>query len=363
LAKSRGGDTLAETDSTGSTANANYHEYVLFAGRRIARSDPSSGSVYFFFADQLGSMRSATTANGTVCFQSDYTPYGQEINYTNSCPQHYKFTGYERDSETNLDYASARYYSSRLGRFLSADHLPGNIYDPQSLNRYAYVANRPLNAVDPTGNCTVSLNDELAPARHGHRPHRFISCNQLGWGRGSGGAGGGAGGGNPSGSCLYLNAAGTGISPDEGQTGGGIDPNSNLSECEAQGGAFSFGTISSFSTDPNSNLVEIYSDQGIAFGSPGSFGNYFSKNQVLGDDPGYEAFQYGNNWGVQNLNPDSYAGCVSAAGQALYAPGTDAGSLFAQSTVLIAGKANALYSAAQAVGLVSITANCLLQIH
>jgi hypothetical protein len=31
--------------------------------------------------------------------------------------QNYKFTGYERDGETGLDYALARYYNDSLGRF------------------------------------------------------------------------------------------------------------------------------------------------------------------------------------------------------------------------------------------------------
>jgi YD repeat-containing protein len=87
------GDTIAETDGTGSTSNSNYHEYVFFAGRRIARSDPSSGNVYYYFADQLGTTRSVTQANGTICFAADYYPYGEEVDYTTSCPQNYKFTG------------------------------------------------------------------------------------------------------------------------------------------------------------------------------------------------------------------------------------------------------------------------------
>jgi RHS repeat-associated protein len=49
-----------------------------------------------------------------------------------------KFTSYERDTETGLDYAFARYYSSRLGRFLFTDPLGGSIGDLQSHNAYAY---------------------------------------------------------------------------------------------------------------------------------------------------------------------------------------------------------------------------------
>src|SRR5207245_4339363 len=55
------------------------------------------------------------------------------------------------DSETGLDYAFARYYSSRLGRFLSTDPLGGAIGSLQSHNAYAYTRNNPLNAIDPSG--------------------------------------------------------------------------------------------------------------------------------------------------------------------------------------------------------------------
>ncbi len=135
------GDAIAESDLTGSTTNSNYHEYVFFAGRRIARRDPSTGSVFYYYADDLGTVRSITQSNGTVCYDADFTPYGTELVHTNTCPQNYKFTGYERDPETGLDYAFARYYNPRLGRFMSADPLGGSLLDPQSLNRYAYVGN------------------------------------------------------------------------------------------------------------------------------------------------------------------------------------------------------------------------------
>src|SRR6185437_1337089 len=49
------------------------------------------------------------------------------------------------------DYAYGRYYSSRLGRFMSMDPLSGSLALPQSLNRYAYVTNDPINMIDPTG--------------------------------------------------------------------------------------------------------------------------------------------------------------------------------------------------------------------
>jgi len=41
--------------------------------------------------------------------------------YDGTNPQHYKFTGKERDSESGLDMFGARYYGSSLGRFMTPD--------------------------------------------------------------------------------------------------------------------------------------------------------------------------------------------------------------------------------------------------
>jgi hypothetical protein len=39
-----------------------------------------------------------------------------------------------------------------IGRFISADSIIPDYYDPQSLNRYAYTTNNPIKYVDPDGN-------------------------------------------------------------------------------------------------------------------------------------------------------------------------------------------------------------------
>jgi RHS repeat-associated protein len=62
----------------------------------------------------------------------------------------YKFEGKERDSETGNDDFGARYYTSRFGRWLSADwsSVPvavpyANLTNPQTLNLYAMVSDDP----------------------------------------------------------------------------------------------------------------------------------------------------------------------------------------------------------------------------
>ncbi len=44
-----------------------------------------------------------------------------------------------------------RYYVSNQGRWLTPDPLAGDITNPQSLNRYAYVLNNPTTLIDPLG--------------------------------------------------------------------------------------------------------------------------------------------------------------------------------------------------------------------
>jgi RHS repeat-associated protein len=158
--RSIAGDAIAETDLSGNTIS----EYVFFAGRRVARLD-ASANVFYYFPDPQGTTRTITDATGHVCYDADFTPYGQEINHTNSCPQNYKFTGYERDPETGNDDFGARYYSNRFGRWLSADwsNVPvpipyANLTNPQTLNLYSMVTDDPESFADLDGHQSTVSN-------------------------------------------------------------------------------------------------------------------------------------------------------------------------------------------------------------
>jgi RHS repeat-associated protein len=73
--------------------------------------------------------------------------------FTSSVNNAYQFTGDEYDSDTQFDYSVARFESGQWGRFHSPDPYMGSmdVSNPQTLNRYSYVANNPTNAVDPSG--------------------------------------------------------------------------------------------------------------------------------------------------------------------------------------------------------------------
>jgi RHS repeat-associated protein len=99
-----------------------------------------------------------TDSAGNIKAESDYYPWGGELQFVNNDSNHYKFTGKERDSETQLDYFGARHYSNGLARWISADWSPtpipvpyADFNNPQSLNLYGFVGGNPASKADPDG--------------------------------------------------------------------------------------------------------------------------------------------------------------------------------------------------------------------
>src|SRR5262249_57792884 len=138
---------------------------------RVARRDGvnGAGGVFYYFSDHLKTASVITDSAGTIKAESDYYPWGGELQFVNSDSNHYKFTGKERDSETGLDYFGARYYGNGLGRFITSDKPFADQHreNPQSWNLYAYTLNNPLKFVDDTGQSTKPaeskfINDALA---------------------------------------------------------------------------------------------------------------------------------------------------------------------------------------------------------
>ena len=80
--------------------------------------DRPSGAAHYYFSDRLGSASVISDAVGNVQEQYYYYPYGGQLSFIGSDPNHYKFTGKERDAESNFDDFGVRYYVSRLGRFM-----------------------------------------------------------------------------------------------------------------------------------------------------------------------------------------------------------------------------------------------------
>ena len=112
----------------------------------------SSGLAYYRHSDWIGSSRFASTPSRTLYYDGAYAPFGEA--YAQTGTGDLSFTGMNQDTVANLYDFPAREYNNIHGRWASPD--PSGISfvqpdDPQTWNRYAYVRNSPLNAIDPTG--------------------------------------------------------------------------------------------------------------------------------------------------------------------------------------------------------------------
>lgn len=142
--------------------------FVYSAGKLVAEYSttppPEIGQINYTTTDHLGSPRIITNGLGQVQSRRDFMPFGEELQpnvgnrsanteYTAGDQVRQKFTGYQKDDETQLDFAEARMYENRHGRFTAVDPLlaSGKSANPQSFNRYSYVGNNPLLLVDRNG--------------------------------------------------------------------------------------------------------------------------------------------------------------------------------------------------------------------
>jgi RHS repeat-associated protein len=146
-------------------ADASLWEIGATVNNAVSGSGGSPAQIHWLVTDQLGTPRMVFDQSGALANVSrhDYLPFGEELyagtggrtttqGYVGDSTRQ-KFTKYERDNETGLDFAEARYFASVQGRFTSPDPFGGSatIANPQTFNRYAYVGNNPVNSTDPLG--------------------------------------------------------------------------------------------------------------------------------------------------------------------------------------------------------------------
>ena len=178
-----GGPAMAQrTPET--TAYDSYRSTYFLGSQRIAlrQTVPVFGQneSYYVFTDHLGTVRLETYgdgfyASGDVRASTPTLPYGGAR--TGEPVSHHWFTGQYLDRAEDLYDYGARPYDSTLGLFIQADTVVPNPGDPQSLNRYSYVGNRPLTFVDPSGHVGVCFYG--GPASGDADPNDMSTTSQL----------------------------------------------------------------------------------------------------------------------------------------------------------------------------------------
>ena len=185
------GELLAEYLSTAMATNTPSKQYGYKGGKLLVTAE--GATLRWLVTDHLGSTRMELDGAGGVASRHDYLPFGGELYaglrqnassigmYGYEPPvssMRQRFTGYERDNETGLDFAQTRYFSNSQGRFTSYDPVfvtAKRLADPQQLNLYSYARNTPLKFIDPNG------MDLVLTARNEQEARKRFRIYQLGF--------------------------------------------------------------------------------------------------------------------------------------------------------------------------------------
>ena len=114
----------------------------------IVPTGTGSVQTYYYGKDHLWSITDITSSTWVLVTEYTYDTYGTPtITQGTDIWNTRLYTWREFDSETGLYYNRARYYSPKLGRFISRDPIWIN----DDINLYSYTGNNPLNGVDRVG--------------------------------------------------------------------------------------------------------------------------------------------------------------------------------------------------------------------
>jgi RHS repeat-associated protein len=129
---------LLQTDDFGKTIA----KYEWGPDRLLSLDHVTEGRQFYLF-DALGSPVDLMKPDGSLAVRYQWDAWGLLRKQTGESFNVFGFTGYERDEDTGLFYAKARFYDPEVGRFLSEDPFEGVFDQPPSLHKYLYVYANP----------------------------------------------------------------------------------------------------------------------------------------------------------------------------------------------------------------------------
>lgn len=146
--------SLFEEENRGTNNQYHFNDYVFLGSKRVVSVD-SKGELLFYHQDHLGGLNVLTDNQGSIRDLTEYDPFGLVVKHerygNDFATLWYGFTDKSLDDESGLMFYGARYYNPKLGRFITPDSIVQSPNNPQTLNRYSYCGNNPVNAIDPTG--------------------------------------------------------------------------------------------------------------------------------------------------------------------------------------------------------------------
>jgi RHS repeat-associated protein/uncharacterized repeat protein (TIGR01451 family) len=134
----------ADRSSGGSLTNTRVY-YPAGGAMRV------NGVLYYDLRDNLGSAAAVMDSSGNIVGQERYYPFGGTRVTTGTVNTDRLYTGQRSLASLGLMDYKARFYEPTLGVFIQPDTMMPSAANPQSLNRYSYVLNDPINLNDPSG--------------------------------------------------------------------------------------------------------------------------------------------------------------------------------------------------------------------
>ncbi|MBI5604530.1 MAG: hypothetical protein HY879_14380 [Deltaproteobacteria bacterium] len=127
-----------------------------YADSRMPVSMTYNGSTYYFFYDQVGSLKAVSDSAGNILKRIDYDSFGSIINDNNpSLRIPFGFAGGLHDRDTGLVRFGARDYDPAIGRWTAKDPID---FAGGDTNLFMYIAGDPVNGIDPMGLFGAGLN-------------------------------------------------------------------------------------------------------------------------------------------------------------------------------------------------------------
>ncbi len=161
-------EVYREYDNAGSVTLERETLHVLDDKQRVVmvetRTDTAAAQlVRYQYSTHLGSAALELDDNADVISYEEYFPYGatsyQAVRDLTEMPKRYRYTGKERDDDSDLDYYGARYYASWLGRWTSCD--PIGLAD--GVNLLVYGNNNPVRFADRKGHQATETTKSKTP--------------------------------------------------------------------------------------------------------------------------------------------------------------------------------------------------------
>jgi RHS repeat-associated protein len=135
-----------------------------------------------------------TNESGSVVWEGEFLPFGEELSITGSITNNLRFPGQYYDAETGLHYNYYRDYKPEIGRYLEADPIlqpminsslsdsgckkskslswivPGYLSKPLNLHPFIYASNNSINSKDIHGLFFREVGEWCA---------EFMACNRA----------------------------------------------------------------------------------------------------------------------------------------------------------------------------------------